>query len=380
MAGQPQQQPAGQPVATDPAKAQENQIYKGGDEGHDAFDKAREGMNQKLREKQQADADAAAAEAAKQTAQAKAEGEATALVNGIDIDQIANEVDADWQMAERIRALRTMSPENEAKLKTLIDGVKARHQSRIDELLNDPQYQDKKPEGTVAGQQPQQQPPAQPGQQPAQQNPNEQVPPAQPGQQPAVKPPEQQLDNNQLLESKLNEIRTEMNDKFKKQENELEQERIRREEAERKMKEMEEAENRRVQEQVRSQFDENAGKMGVPDDLKDVAFGKARDIVNANQRQMSWDEIFTRMKEEFPSLFRGGGGAPAATEGGEQAGAEGAPGQKKVAVKPGTGSNAGGAAPGKQPDSKPQKKEHESFDEAKKALSERAAKLSQGAG
>jgi hypothetical protein len=368
-------QAGGQPVATDPTKAAEGQLFKGGgDGGHDAFDKAREGMNAKLRAKQAADEAAAAQEIEQGKTAAKIEGQAKALVEGIDINKIAQEVDADWQMAEKIRGFRTLTPENEAKLATLTQNVQKRRQERIDKLLSESELNDGLVGARVAGQQP----PAQPQgaqQPPAQQNPGEVAPVAQPGQQPAVKPPEQQLNDQALLDSKLDTIRREFDDKFKKQQGEMEQERIRRLEAENKMKEMKAAEENRVNQEVRSNFNTNAGKLGIPADLQDVAFGKARDIVNANQRNMSWDEIFAAMKEQFPSLFRGGKPAAAPAEGDGNAGAEGEAGQKKVAVKPGTGTGAGGASPAKPPAAPGGKKEYDSFDEAKKALSKRAESM-----
>ena len=183
------------------------------------------------------------------------------------------------------------------------------------------------------------------------------------------------MDNQALLDSKLDDIRTEMNDKFKKQEDELAQEKIRREEAEQKMQEMAQADETRVQQEVRTKFDENAGKLGIPEDLRDVAFGKARDIVNVAQRTLSWDEIFASMKTQFPSLFREGTAAAPAAGGEPAAGGADTTGQKKVSVKPGTGSDAGGKAPIQQPTVAGKKKEHESFEEAKKALSARAAEM-----
>lgn len=382
MAGAAPQQ--GQPVATDPTKAQEGQIFKGGDvkgEGYDDFDKAREGMNKKLREKQEADAAAEQAKIAEGQTKAKIEGKAAAIVEGIDINQIADEVDADFKMAEKIRSFRKMSPENEQKLAAITQNVQKRRQERIDKLLNDPDLNDEI-DGALAAaaQQPATQPQKPAGQQepPAQQNPGEQAPAAQPGQQPAVKPPEQQLDINQLLDSKLAGVRKELEDKIKQTNSELEQERVRRQEAENKMKEMKQAEQNRIQQEVRTNFNTNAGKLGIPEDLLDVAFGKARDIVNANQRQMSWDEIFAAMKTQFPSLFRGGKATAPAAGGEENAGGDAGETQKKVTVKAGTGTGAGGAGPKNPPPAAGGKKEHDSFDEAKKALSKRAEQMAGG--
>ncbi len=415
MAGAAPQQGQQPPVATDPSKAADGQLFKGG-EGAESFDIARANMNEKLRLKQEADAKAVVDADAQKTEQAKIDGEATALVDGIDIDKIANEVDADWKMAEKIRQFRTMTPENQQKLQGIIHNVDARRQARIDELLNDPELNaeiDAALEAPVAGQPPAAaaaaaavppaaaapavapaavpaaaaeapaagapaapaaQPPA--AQEPAAvQNPGEPVVPAVPAQPPAVTPPQPQLDNQALLDSKLDAIRTEMNDKFQKQEDELAQEKIRREEAEKKMQEMQQADEARVQQQVRTTFDENAGKLGIPEDLRDVAFGKARDIVNVAQRQMSWDEIFASMKEQFPSLFREVAATTKAPADGEQAGGTGETVQKKVTVKPGTGSDAGGKAPTQQPPVAGKKKGHESWDEAKKALSARAGEM-----
>lgn len=402
----PAPQAGGQPVATDPAKALEGQLFKGG-EGAESFDLARANMNEKLRLKQEADAKAVVDADAAKTAQAKVDGEATAIVDGIDIDKIANEVDADWQMAEKIRQFRTMTPENQQKLQGVIQNVDARRKARIDELLNDPELNaeiDKALEAPVAGQPPAAAPavpavaavaapaavapaaagaPAAPAAQPpavqepaAVQNPGEPAVPAVPAVAPVVAAPPPQLDNQALLDTKLDAIRTEMNDKFKKQEDELAQEKIRREEAEQKMQEMAQADETRVQQEVRTKFDENAGKLGIPEDLRDVAFGKARDIVNVAQKHLSWDEIFASMKAQFPSLFREGtAAAPDVAAGGEQTGGTGEAGQKKVSVKPGTGSDAGGKAPIQQPTVKGKRKEHDSFDEAKRALSARAAEM-----
>lgn len=365
-------QAGGQPVATDPRKAAEGQIFKGGDikgEGHDDFQKAREGVNAKLRAKQDADAATEAKKIEEGKTAAHIEGKAKALVEGIDISKIAAEVDSDFKLAERIRAFRVMSPENEAKLQTLVNNVNARRQKRIDALLADPEFDEREPAT-------QPQPAAGAQQQPATQNPQEPAPAAQPGQKPVVGKPPQQMDESQLLDSKLNTIRKEFDDKFKKQQSEMEQERIRRQEAENKMKEMQQAEANRKNQEVRSNFNANAGKMGVPKDLLDVAFSKASDIVNAHQRQMTWDEIFAAMKTEYPSLFRAAkGAAPAEADDKGKAGAEGGETQKKVAVKPGTGSGAGGKAPQQQPPAAGGKKEHESFADARKALSERAGKM-----
>jgi hypothetical protein len=379
------QQPQGQPVATDPTKAQDGQIFKGGDvkgEGYDDFDKAREGMNQKLRQKQEADAAAEQAKIAEGQTKAKIEGKAAAIVEGIDINAIADEVDADFKMAEKIRAFRKLSPENEQKLAAISKSVQQRRQERIDKLLNDPDMNSDLDNALdAAGAQPPTQPQKPAGQQePAgQQAPAEGTPQAQPGQQPPVQQPDQQLDINQLLDSKLAGVRKELEDKIKKTNNELEQERIRRQEAENKMKEMKQAEENRVQQEVRTNFNSNAGKLGIPEDLLDVAFGKARDIVNANQRQMSWDDIFAAMKTQFPSLFRGKQ-ATAPAEGGGNAGADAGEAAKKVTVKAGTGTGAGGAGPKNPPPAAGGKKEHDSFDEAKKALSKRAEQMAAGGG
>lgn len=387
-AAQPQLPQGGKPVATDPKKAVEGQIYKGdakGD-GHDDFQKAREGMNQKLREKQAADQAAEQKKIADDQKKAKIEGQAQAIVEGIDLKQIAKEVDQDFAMAEKLRSFRTLSPENKAKLETLKQSVTARRNKRIEAILADPDLNKEIDAALTATQpkEPPQQPQGGPAQQPAaQQKPAEGTPGAtvQQPQQPAQ--PQQQMDVNALLDDKLGKIKQEFAEKFKKQDDELAQERIRRQEAEKKMRDMENAEKTRKQTETRNQFNDNAKKLGIPEDLLDVAFGTAVEIVNANQRQMTWEEIFAAMKEHRPSLFRsaakGGDPKPApAGEPGDTAGGGAAPAQKKVVVKAGTGTDAGGKQTGKQPPAGGEKKEHESFAEARKALAKRAETMGAG--
>jgi hypothetical protein len=384
MAGGAQQQ---HPVATDPKKAADGQIYKGDakGEGHDDFQKAREGMNAKLRDKQAADAAADQKKIADGQKLAKIDGQADAIVKGLDLKKIAQEVDQDFQMAEKLRSFRVLSPENKTKLEQLKANVTARRNKRIEAILNDPDLNKEIDTALAAGAKPQapaQQPQGGPAQQPAAvQKPAEGVPNAaiQQPQQPAQ--PQQQMDMNALLDDKLGKIKQEFTDKFKKQDDELAQERIRRQEAEKKMRDMENAEKTRANTETRNQFNTNAKKLGVPEDLLDVAFGTASEIVNANQRQMTWEEIFAAMKEHRPSLFRtpakGGDGKPAGT-GTEPAAGEGGTQPRKVTVKAGTGTDAGGKVAGKNPPATTEKKEHESFADARKALSKRAETMGAG--
>lgn len=392
MSGAAQQQPEppqGNNVVTDPKKAGEGQLFKGDvNEGHDDFQKARESMNQKLRQKEEADKQAEVQKTEEEKRKAKIEGEAEAIVEGIDIDKIAKEVDDDFSIAEKVRSFRSLTPEAQQKLTELRQRVGDRRNKRIEELLNDPDLNDEidnalansQPEGQQAP--PPQQPQKPEGQQePAgQQQPGEETPPAQVQEPQKPQQPQQQMDNSQLLESKLNEIRSEFNEKFEKQNEELEQERIRREEAEQKMKEMEEAEKAREQEKVKADFKDNASKLGIPDDLHDVAFGKATEIVNANQRQMTWNEIFAAMKEHYPSLFREGKGKATTDDSGEaeDAGEGAGEAKKKVTVKPGTGTSAGGKGNPPPQESKKKAEGHDSWEAAKKSLSEKAAKLGSG--
>lgn len=387
MAGAAQQQ--GQPVATDPKKATDGQIYKGdakGD-GHDDFQKAREATNAKLRQKQEADAKAEQEKVADGQRKAKIEGQAKAIVDGIDLTQIANEVDQDFKLAEKFRAFRTMTPENQAKLEAIKKNVTARRNKRVEELLNDPDMNGNIDNALAADakKNPPAQPPQQPqggaAQQPAgQQAPAEGTPPATVATNPPPAQPPQQMDLAAQLDDKLKKMRTEFDDKIKKRDNELEQERLRRKEAENKLKEREQAEQKRVQQETRKNFDTNAKQLGVPEDMLDIAFQRAVEVVNANQRQMTWNEIFAAMKEGTPSLFRGGKAAtgdgkqpPANPEAG--AGGTGAPPQKKVSVKAGTGTDAGGAGGKNPPETKTKGDGHESFGEARKRLSERVSEM-----
>lgn len=388
MAGASQQQPQSGDVATDPKKAGEGQLFKGDvNDGHDDFQKAREGMNERLRKKQEEDQQAEVQKTEEEKRKAKIEGEADALVDGIDIEKIARDVDEDFSIAEKVRSFRSLSPEAQNNLTELRQRVGDRRNKRIEELLNDPDLNDEidsalENNAGQSGQQPQGGQAAPPPQQPegqqtpeGQQEPAEGTPPAQVQEPQKPQQPQQQMDDQQLLDSKLDSIRNEFNEKFEKQQEELEQERIRREEAEQKMQEMEQVEKQKQQEETKKQFRDNASKLGIPDDLQDVAFSKATDIVNSNQRQMTWDEIFAAMKEHYPSLFRDAkGGAPASGDAGEGAGAA----KKKVAVKAGTGTDAGGKAGAKPPEKKKSADGHDSFSEARKSLAKRAEKMGTG--
>lgn len=289
----------------------------------------------------------------------KAEARADQIIEGVDLDALAKEVDEDFSMASKFRNLRQMTPAATAKLEELRQRVKARKAEAkpVEGDVKDgmkpaaavaPAAGAAKPAGALDATDPPASAPA------AAAAPGATVPPA--GAAP-VGDPAKPAEADEFTQ-KLDALRKEFDIKLTAQKEaqkklETENQTLKAEKQKFEQAQKQAAEQKRVE-----QFTTAAKAAGIPEDLADFAFGKAQDIVNEFGGKMTYAQIFEKLEAKHPSIFKNQSVVPQAKDDTTET---------TFRVQPGTGSNTGGV--GSKPPVKPkQEKGADSWDESRRKL------------
>lgn len=282
--------------------------------------------------------------------QKTADARADQIIEGVDLDALAKEVDEDFSMASKFRNLRKLSPDATAKLAEIRQRVMERkkEQTTAKGAVDNDQKKDAIVP-PVAGGASQTVVPDAAGQPTA-------APVAAGAQDPVAGG--KAADTTDEFTKKLDELRKEFATKLTVQQEatkKLEQENQKLKADKQKF----EDEQRVAADQKRvEQFTTAAKAAGIPEDLADFAFGKAQDIVNKAGARLTYNQIFEKLQEQHPSIFKTKQVEPQA---------QNTPDDPKFRVQPGTGSNTGGV--GSRPTQKPKmERGADSWDESRRKL------------
>lgn len=345
---QPVQQPAAQP-------APPSGMMRGDAKDDGGFDAARARAKQKAKKE---DEDFSK----KLDLQKQADARADQIIEGVDLDALAKEVDEDFSMASKFRNLRQMTPEATKKLAEIRNRVKERKAAMKPAEGTQPVAGSAPAAGAqpAAGAAPQGSAAPAAGAASAAAPAAGAQPPA--GGAPATGTPDPAKPAaTDDFTKKLDDLRKEFDTKLtaqQKKQQELEAENAKLKADKQKFEE----EKKKAAEQQRvDNFNKAAKAAGIPDDLSGFAYTKAQDIVNKAGAKLTYQQIFDKLKEQHPSIFNTKEVKPAATETKEE---------PKFQVRPGTGSPTGGK--GSTPPAVPkQERGADSWDESRRKLKER---------